>query len=157
MTRLKKLCALLLVCMLVITAGAISVNAQSTDDSSATADNSSKLIIHYKGDGTTSPYVYYWNSLPVNINEPSYPGKAMTADASQIGENWYTYSFENITKINLLFTDKDGKQISEETSRNTEAHSEWWFKNGRWYNYNPDDTDPVEFSDLRGDSIYFVM
>lgn len=156
MTRFKKLCALLLVCMLVITAGALTVNAQSVDSNEAKAD-ASKIVVHYKGDGTTLPYIYYWNSLPVNIST-DYPGEAMTPDGTQVGENWYTYTFTDLTKVNMVFTDKDGNQLSGELTRTNDNYSEWWYRNGRWTSYNPDDViRPSEYSDMREDSIYFVM
>lgn len=154
MTKFKKICALLLVCILVISTGMLTVNAQNTDTNESEAD--SQLIIHYKGDGTTDPYIYYWNSLPTNISV-AYPGVAMSKDTTQLGDNWYTYKFDDITKINMVFTDKAGNQLSGELSRNTADYSEWWYKNGRWSKTNPDDIQDVGYSDLRGDSIYFVM
>ncbi len=154
MTKFKKICALLLVCMLVITTGMLTVNAQDTETNKSEA--STQLIIHYKGDGTTAPYIYYWNSLPTNISV-AYPGVAMQKDTSQYGDNWYTYKFDDITKINMLFTDKAGNQLSGELTRNTAEYSEWWYKNGRWSKTNPDEAAPVDYSDLRGDTIYFVM
>ncbi len=154
MTKIKKICALLLVCILVLSTGILTVNAQNTDTNESEAD--SQLIIHYKGDGTTAPYIYYWNSLPTNISV-AYPGVAMEKDTSQLGDNWYTYKFDNITKINMVFTDKAGNQLSGELTRNTADYSEWWYKNGRWSKSNPDDIKPGDYSDLRGDSIYFVM
>ena len=154
MTKFKKICALLLVCILVISTGMLTVNAQNTDTNESEAD--SQLIIHYKGDGKTDPYIYYWNSLPTNISV-AYPGVAMSKDTTQLGDNWYTYKFDDITKINMVFTDKAGNQLSGELSRNTADYSEWWYKNGRWSKTNPDDIQDVGYSDLRGDSIYFVM
>ena len=75
----------------------------------------------------------------------------MTLDTSQ-GENWYTYEFKDVTKINLLFTDKDGKQLSKETTRKT---GEWWYLNNVWR--RSIDPDPVSSIDPREDSIYFVI
>ena len=154
MTKFKKICALLLVCILVFSTGVLTANAQNTDENVSEADN--QLVIHYKGDGKTEPYIYYWNSLPTNISV-AYPGVAMEKDASQLGDNWYTYKFNDITKINMVFTDKAGNQLSGELTRNTSDYSEWWYKNGRWSKTNPDDIQEVDYSDLRGDSIYFVM
>lgn len=155
MARVKKLCALLLACMLVLAAGMITVNAQNTDENSSEATDT-ELIIHYKGDGVTAPYIYYWNSLPTNISV-QYPGKAMSADSSQEGGNWYTYKFTGLTKVNMLFTDKDGNQLSKELTKSIESSSEFWYKGGRWYTKNPDIVTPGDYSDLREDTIYFVM
>ncbi len=153
MSQIKKLCALLLVFMLVFTAGMLTVNAQNTGEAEAEAGN--RLTVHYKGDGETAPYIYYWNSLPTNISVP-YPGKAMTADSSQ-GENWYTYTFSDITKINLLVTDNNGSQLSKEIKVTTDSSNEWWIKNNRTYSHNPETVTPGDYSDLREDTIYFVM
>ena len=111
--------ARILVCILVFSTGVLTANAQNTDENVSEADN--QLVIHYKGDGKTEPYIYYWNSLPTNIST-TYPGKAMTKEAEA---NWYTYTFSDVTKINMLFID-NGVQ-SKELTRNT---GEWFYKNG---------------------------
>ena len=104
MRRVKKYTALFLALMMLITSSvfAAGANAASVDTAETGADS---ITIHYYSE-KANPYVYYWNSLPQNITV-EYPGKAMTADSKQ-GANWYTYTFNNVTKINLLFTDANG-------------------------------------------------
>ena len=148
MKKLNRIAALALTFVLIMTLFAFGANA-ATENAKKLAEGSS-IIIHYKSD--TAPYIYYWNSLPENI-EVTYPGKAMTKDASQ-GDDWYTYQFDNVTKINILFTDKDGKQLSSELTRNT---GEWWYKNRVWRSKNPDKEDSPEDIDFREESIYFVI
>ena len=104
------------------------------------------ITVHYYCESGT-PTIYYWNSLPTNM-ETSYPGKAMTAEAN----NFYKYTFPNVTKINMLFV-VNGVQ-SEELTRKT---GEWWYKNKRWFDHDPGQVVPWDRSDLREDSIYFVM
>ncbi len=153
MTRLKKFCAVILSCLMIIAAGMLTVNAQDVNETDTQAN--SNLTIHYKGDGKTIPYIYYWNSLPRNI-ETKYPGEVMTKDISQTGENWYSFTFDNVTKINMLFTDKDGNQLSKELTRTSAEQNEWWYS-GRWYKTNPDEADPADSVDMREESIYFVI
>ena len=66
MTRIKKLCALVLAVMMVVTAGVISVNAaQSSDSDAVSADTTETgITIHVRMSDGTQPYVYLWNSLP---------------------------------------------------------------------------------------------
>ncbi len=148
MTNFKKIVALLLTIALLASVGIMTAQAATTDSKDTAA--ATGIIVHYKSD--VAPYVYYWNSLPKNI-ETKYPGVAMTKDVSQ-GENWYTYSFKDVTKINMLFTDKDGKQLSKELTRNT---GEWWYTGRTWRSTNPDKADPVSSIDFREESIYFVI
>ncbi|MEE0874443.1 MAG: alpha-amylase family glycosyl hydrolase, partial [Ruminococcus sp.] len=125
--------------------GAISVTAAVEDDAGE-AVAAGGITVHIYNEGGT-PNIYYWNSLPNNITT-TYPGPKMTAE----GDNYYRYSFSNVTKINFM-TVTNGKQ-GEELSR--EEAGEWWYKNGRWTNHapRPDDWDRT---DLREDSIYFLI
>lgn len=141
MAHFKKVIALILTLCVVCTAGIISVNAANIDDDSDTSASSGITVHYYSESGT--PYVYYWNSLPQNI-ETQYPGKAMIAE----GNGYYKYTFDNVTKINLMFV-VNGKQ-SKELTRKT---GEWWYKDGRWSSTNT----PHDRADLREDSIYFII
>lgn len=150
MNKYKKLFALILSLIITVSAGAVSVNA-AVSDKAESADSSDTITVHFKCKDT-EPYIYYWNSLPKNI-ETDYPGEKMTKDSSQ-GEDWYSYTFKDLTKVNMIFTDKDGNQLSRELTRNS---GEWWCKNNIWRNANPDKADPVESVDFREETIYFVI
>ena len=153
MSIIKRLSAILLAVMMLVSIAVISTYATEADVADISAD--SGIIIHVKSEKTV-PYVYYWNAKETDL-ETSYPGVKMTLDNDQYGGSWYTYSFKNTTKINLLFTNGGTTledQISEETTRTT---GEWWYKNGKWRNENPDIPSDYEFSDLREDTIYFVI
>ena len=148
MAQFKRVLAIVLaVCMLVavgvVVAGAVDV---SEDDKAATPVGAGGITVHYYCESGT-PTVYYWNSLPTNM-ETSYPGKTMTAEAN----NFYKYTFPNVTKINMLFV-VNGTQ-SKELTRNT---GEWWYKNSKWYDHDTGQITPWDRADLREDSIYFVM
>lgn len=141
MAHFKKVIALILTLCVVCTAGIISVNAANIDDDSDTSASGGITVHYYSESGT--PYVYYWNSLPQNI-ETEYPGKAMIAE----GNGYYKYTFDDVTKINLMFV-VNGEQ-SKELTRKT---GEWWYKDGKWSSSNDD----YDRTDLREDSIYFII
>lgn len=155
MTRIKKLCALVLAVMMVVTAGVISVNAAQSSDSDAVAADTTDtgITIHVRMNDDTQPYVYLWNSLPTNsAMSKSYPGEKMTK-----GDKWYNYHVADVTKVNAIITDADGKQYSSEKKLESAASSDWYCENGKWSKYNPDEPDPVSSVDMREETIYFVM
>lgn len=131
-----------------------------------TATTSPTITIHYKGD-FDSPKIYYWNSLPDN-KEVAWPGDDMKEDS----DGWFTYTFSDVTKINILFNDGNGNQTDDYTADS----SEWWYNNGEWTDEDPteDDTNNddntggstagdttgsqlSDRTDFREETIYFVM
>lgn len=155
MTRIKKLCALVLAVMMVVTAGVISVNAaQSSDSDAVSADTTETgITIHVRMSDGTQPYVYLWNSLPTNSSmSKSYPGEKMTK-----GDKWYNYHVADVTKVNAIVTDANGKQYSSEKKLESAASADWYCENGKWSKYNPDEPDPIGSVDMREETIYFVM
>ncbi len=147
MAKIKKILALILAVCVVCTVGIVSVSAVSTDADSNTAASSGIKVHYYCEEGV--PTIYYWNSLPKNIVcKKDYPGEPMNSE----GNNYYGYTFNDVTKINMLFV-TNGEQ-SAELTRNT---GEWWYKNKRWYSKDPSEVDDWTRTDLREDSIYFVI
>ena len=149
MKQSRKIIALFLALLLAVSVGVISTAAVTSKK--ANTKDSDGITVHFKSE-EVEPYIYYWNSLPKNI-ETQYPGVKMTKDANE-GANWYTYTFNDVTKINMLFTDKDGKQLSNELTRNS---GEWWYAKKIWRNQNPDKTPQSDTVDFREDTIYFVI
>ncbi|MCR5653926.1 MAG: starch-binding protein [Ruminococcus sp.] len=143
MKRIHKIVAFILALAVLISAAMISTAAA---DSNKAQTGASGITIHYYSE-SGAPNIYYWNSLPDNI-ETDYPGPSMISE----GNNWYKYTFSNKTKINILFV-KNGVQ-SDELTRET---GEWWYKNNRWYSKDPNQTSSYERTDMREDSIYFVI
>ena len=143
MKRITGILAVILALAVVFGIAVVSVSAADVKKSDAAAGG---ITVHvYSESG--QPNIYYWNSLPTNI-ETTYPGKKMTAE----GNSWYKYSFANVTKINMLFVTNSVQ--SDELTRET---GEWWYKNNRWYSKDPSQVDTVDRTDMREDSIYFVM
>lgn len=145
MAHFKKILALVLAVCVLATVGVVSVTAAAADKE-AEPVSAGGITVHIYNEGGT-PNIYYWNSLPTNITT-NYPGPKMTSE----GDNIYKYTFANVTKINFM-TVTNGKQ-GEELTRTT---GEWWYKNGRWYNHDWREADDWERTDLREDSIYFVI
>ena len=83
---LKRILALVLSVIIMASAAIITTSA---------ADNGETgITVHYYTE-SSAPTVYYWNSLPKNI-EIEYPGTAMKKD-TEMGDNWYKYTFDNAT------------------------------------------------------------
>ena len=144
---MKKLVAILMVLTLAMSALVISASAAHTDKDSTGATG---ITVHYYTEKGT-PSVYYWNALPENIST-EYPGVKMTSE----GNNYYRYTFSSVSKINLQFIESDGTQGKELTRNTNSGTNEFWYKGNRWYNKQPSDTE-YERTDLREDSIYFVI
>ena len=160
MKKISSLLALILCLAMLVSVAVVSVNAADEEVAEVAADAdiaevaADSIIIHVKSEDKV-PYIYYWNALPTN-KTCTYPGVKMTLDSSQ-GSNWYTYSFTNTTKINFQLTDGTtglSGQISGELTRN---EGEWWYRNGRFRNKNPEQADDYTCVDMRQDSIYFVI
>lgn len=145
MAHAKKILALLLAVCVLATVGVVSVTAASADNADEPVSAGGITVHVYSEEG--APNIYYWNSLPQNITT-SYPGPKMTSE----GNNFYKYTFANVTKINFMMV-TNGKQ-GEELTRET---GEWWYKKNRWYNHDPSQVTEWDRTDLREDSIYFVM
>ena len=144
MKKIKMLVAVVLAVLMLTSIAVVTTNAAVTAQEKTGA---SGITVHFYSDKGV-PTVYYWNSLPQNI-ETSYPGPAMTSE----GNNWYKYTFNNVTKINMLFV-VNGEQTPELT-RN--ATGEYWYKGKRWYKSNPGELDSADRVDFRENSIYFII
>lgn len=158
MKKLTKLAALLLVLVMAVGVGIVGISAAEEEKvRTAASSDSAGITVYYKCEGKT-PYIYYWNALPKNM-ETAYPGVKMTKDTTQ-GENWYKYTFKDATKVNFIFTDGTNTLEGQLSGELTRTSGEWWYKNKRWKSKNPElgggDTD-YSNTDMREDTIYFVM
>ena len=106
------------------------------------------------------PSVYYWNALPED-QEVAWPGVAMKAS----GTGWYSYTFKDVSKINVLFLIGD-----KQTDDFTATSGTWWYTGAKWTksegNSTPAPATPkptrnpnlvTTNNDFREESIYFVM
>ena len=153
MNTFKRIIALVLSIMLIVSVTVISAYAANTDTADTSADTG--ITVHFESKSKV-PYIYYWNALPNDLST-SYPGVKMTKESNMTGGYWYTYKFPSASRINMLFTDGTSTlsgQISAETTRST---GEWWYKDNKWTKYNPYERPVFERDDLREDSIYFII
>ena len=92
----------------------------------------SGIIIHYKGLANPNLYAWVVNAGVTTNLRGAWPGTAMTAETN----GWYKDTFTQ-SSINLIFN--GGGQQSADLTRTT---GEWWYKDGVWTNYNPEDLVP---------------
>lgn len=155
MTGFKKVIAVLLVLLVAASVGIITVNAAQTSDSSEVCSADTTIIVHARHKELAQPYLYLWNSLPTNgAMSKAYPGEKLSPSG-----DWFNYTLRGYTKVNALVTDADGKQYSKEYTLSTVdgKTAEFWFLDGKWTKYDPEKPDPVTSTDLRDETIYFVM
>ena len=70
----------------------------------------------------------------------------MTKEGSS---NWYTITL-NVTKSNIIFT-KEAGGWKGQTSDLVQTAGEWWYKDGEWTNYNPEDSVPPVLTSFTSD------
>jgi glycosidase len=95
------------------------------------------IIINYKG--WSDPNIYAWivdNGTTVELRG-GWPGTPMTA----VANGWYRDEFLDQNGINLIFN--SGGQQTADLSRTT---GEWWYFNGQWTDYDPEDSEPPTIS-----------
>lgn len=78
-------------------------------------------------------HCYAWTGSS-NALLGQWPGKAMTKEGTS---KWYGITLD-VTSVNIVFNNNGNGQTAD-LSR-TEA-GEYWYKNNKWYDYNPDDTE----------------
>ncbi|MCH5149188.1 MAG: cadherin-like beta sandwich domain-containing protein [Spirochaetales bacterium] len=114
----------------------IEIVLTSTDGGTVTYT----LIVHYKAVITDRivlhayGYIncYVWETSDSSINQKHF---TMTKEGNS---SWYTYTF-NVTKANIIFTKATGGW-SEQTANLSRDAGEWWYKDGNWTDFNPEDT-----------------
>lgn len=101
--------------------------------------------------------VYIWETSDSSINKKHF-------DMEQEGSTkWYKKEF-NVTSASIIFTKSSGGWSGQTSDLSREA-GEYWYKDGKWYDYNPDDTEkpiiawnaPAENSVLTGEVTLSVI
>ncbi len=94
----------------------------------AKVEDNNLIINFYKPDGwSNSVNIYYWDTTPTT-EAITWPGLAM----SNSNGNWYSYTIQNMVFANIIFN--DGTNQSSDLTRAKNG----WFKEGIWYDFNPD-------------------
>ena len=93
-----------------------------------------RIIVHAK-------YTHVWawttGNTSDNLTGGNWPGRAMTDE----GNGWYVYAFETgKTAIDVLLSN-NGSNKSREEGGDSLTAGEWWYKDGKWYEANPDDSE----------------
>ncbi len=156
MNTIKKVLAVVLAIMMIASVAVISATAVQADVAQTSAAG---LTIYYESTNGKVPYIYYWNALPTD-QSTAYPGAKMVKDSSAEGGNWYKYSFPSATKINFMFTDGTNSlsgQLTEELTCKSADSNTWWYANGKLKKSNYHVNGDYERTDLREDSIYFII
>jgi glycosidase len=95
------------------------------------------LVVHLKKPVSwTKAYIHYWATVPGALAS-TWPGKQMAPE----GGDWYYYVLTNQTAANIVFNNQGSPQ-SVDLTRSKEG----WYKDGVWYDQNPDDTVPPTVS-----------
>ncbi|MCR5494419.1 MAG: hypothetical protein K6F15_02175 [Treponema sp.] len=81
------------------------------------------IIVHAK-----YQYVYYWTDTVTGTHN------AMTAE----DDGWYTYTIP-LTSSNIIF-ENDNNFANKTGDLSRSEAGEWWYKDGNWTSYNPDDS-----------------
>lgn len=91
-----------------------------------------RIIVHAKG---YSHIWAWWESDGENNNYTGgvWPGKEMTAEVN----SWYSTEIKT-AKCNVILSNSGKGQTSEKGDELTTG--EWWFKDGEWYDGNPEDS-----------------
>lgn len=91
-----------------------------------------RIIVHAKG---YSHIWAWWESDGENNNYTGgkWPGKEMTAEVN----SWYSTEIKT-AKCNVILSNSGNGQTSEKGDELTAG--EWWYKDGEWYEGNPEDS-----------------
>lgn len=91
-----------------------------------------RIIVHAKG---YSHIWAWWESDGKNNNYTGgkWPGKEMTAEVN----SWYSTEIKT-AKCNVILSNSGKGQTSEKGDELTAG--EWWYKDGKWYEGNPEDS-----------------
>lgn len=91
-----------------------------------------RIIVHAKG---YSHIWAWWKSGDENNNYTGgkWPGKEMTAEVN----SWYSTEIKT-AKCNVILSNSGNGQTSEKGDELTAG--EWWYKDGEWYDGNPEDS-----------------
>lgn len=87
----------------------------------------------------------YVNVYTFNVSDSKYE-KIHTPMDQEGDSNWYTATL-NVTSASIIFT-KSASGWDSQTGDLSREAGEWWYKNGTWTDFNPDDTVVPEISKL---------
>lgn len=115
--------------------GKHTINITNNDSVKIVVDGTvieDRIIVHAKG---YSHIWAWWESDGKNNNYTGgkWPGKEMTAEVN----SWYSTEIKT-AKCNVILSNSGKGQTSEKGDELTAG--EWWYKDGEWYDGNPEDS-----------------
>lgn len=87
-----------------------------------------RIIVHAKG----YSHIWAWNDSG-NLMAEKWPGEKMTPEVN----SWYSTEIKT-AKCNVILSNSGKGQTSEKGDELTAG--EWWYKDGNWYEGNPEDS-----------------
>lgn len=114
------------------------VTVRSEENSSITlGEVSDRIIVHAK-----YTHIWAWKTGEESVNYTGgvWPGKGMTEEEN----GWYVYTFEQTAVDVLLNNNGNNQHKPSGQGGDSLTAGEWWYKDGTWYEENPDDSvEPV--------------
>ena len=93
-----------------------------------------EVVVHfYNSYGWEKPCVYYYGD---DHYGDAWPGNEMSND----GNNWYSYTISDFSRVRVLFSDNGNAQCPGQDEEGYLAEGEMWFCNGVWYESKPEST-----------------
>ena len=84
------------------------------------------IIVHAE---SKYKYMWYWET----------GAEGQLAELKDEGNGWFGYTFKNTESMNMIFRFNSGDNWEGQTSDlSRNQPGEYWFKDGTWYDYNPD-------------------
>lgn len=110
--------------------------SESSIDGNSSQTVTDKIILHAYG----YVNVYTWNTSISSLNQKH------TTLIQEGNSSWYTATL-NTTSASIIFTKSTGGWDGQTSDLSRQA-GEWWYKDGSWTDYNPDDSVVPEISKL---------
>ena len=83
------------------------------------------IIVHAE---SKYKYMWYWET----------GADGQLAELKDEGNGWFGYTFENTDSMNLIFRFNSDNWEGKTSDLSRNQPGEYWFKDGTWYDYNPD-------------------
>ena len=95
------------------------------------------IIVHAE---SKYKYIWYWKTGE----------QGQGAELKDEGNGWFGYTFENTESMNMIFRFNGENWNGQTSNLSRNEPGEYWFKNGQWYDYNPDKpVTPVIKADIK--------
>lgn len=95
------------------------------------------IIVHAE---SKYKYMWYWET----------GAEGQLAELNDEGNGWFGHTFENTESMNMIFRFNSENWDGQTSNLSRNEPGEYWFKDGKWYDYNPDKpVTPVIKADIK--------